>query len=519
MIQTHSKQLQERLKELKCLYQVLNLTADHNRPVADICAELIDILPPSMQYGDLAVARIALDGVSYHCKHWSEPVTSIKSPIINDNKEVGFIEIGYTGLDPTQPVDTLFLREEKKMLEAVSAHISRMLENRHMAIKLTQSERLKAIGQLTGGVAHDFNNLLTVILGNAELLSEKLTSHPDLYSLAKTTRMAAEKGAELTHRLLAFARQQALTPEMTDIRQLIEGMEGLIRRTLGTHIDIEIKSEQDLWAVLIDPPQLESAVLNLCINARDAMPEGGRLTIELANVVLSEMVTAWNEEVMPGEYIQLTVSDSGWGMSADIAKRAFEPFFTTKDPGKGSGLGLSMVYGFTRQSSGHVQLFSEPGKGSRIKLYLPRAQHESSESAAETVQSNTSGGGEKILLVEDDDLVRSHASNLLKIMGYQVVSASNGVEAMSILMQGDRFDLLFTDIVMPGGLDGRQLAVEAQKLYPEMPILFTSGYTEETMLHDGSLRPGIQLLNKPYKKQMLAQKIKQALSERTEQQP
>jgi len=518
-LQQSEEQLRERLKELNCLYQVLNLTADQNRPVATICAELIDILPPSLQHIDNAVARIELDGVLYHCKHWSTPVASLRSQIINDNKQAGFIELGYTSLVHSQNQEAPFLPDEKKMLEAVSAHVSRMLENRHISIKLTQSERLKAIGQLTGGVAHDFNNLLTVILGNAEILSEELTSHHDLHSLAIMTRQAAEKAAELTHRLLAFARQQALIPEITDIHALIEGMESLIRRTLGEHIEINIKSDPELWVALIDPSQLENAVLNLCINARDAMPEGGKLSIELANVVLNDTMIAWNEEVTSGEYIQLTVSDTGCGMTPDIAKRAFEPFFTTKDPGKGSGLGLSMVYGFTRQSSGHVQIYSEPDSGSCIKLYLPRGQREESVFEADIDQRSAQGGCEKILLVEDDDLVRSHASNLLNILGYKVVSASNGLEALSILMQGNQFDLLFTDIVMPGGLDGRQLAVEARKLYPDLPILFTSGYTDMTMLHDGSLRPGIQLLNKPYKKQMLAQKIRQALSERSEKQP
>ncbi|WP_409526462.1 GAF domain-containing hybrid sensor histidine kinase/response regulator [Nitrincola sp. MINF-07-Sa-05] len=514
-LQQSQERLQERLKELKCLYQVLNLTADQRRSVSDICSDLIDILPPSLKHGDAAVARIELDGVLYHCKHWSPPVASLKSAVFSDNKKAGFIELGYTKLVHTRDQEASFLSEEKKMLEAVSSHVSRMLDNRHMAIKLTQSERLKAIGQLTGGVAHDFNNLLTVILGNAELLSERLSSDDDLHSLAKMTKLAAEKAAELTHRLLAFARQQSLAPEITDIHTLIEGMESLIRRTLGENINIEIKSDPDLWVALIDPSQLESAVLNLCINARDAMPEGGRLTIELSNVELDDVVTAWSEEVAPGEYIQLTVSDTGTGMPPDIAKRAFEPFFTTKDPGKGSGLGLSMVYGFTRQSSGHAQLYSEPGIGSCIKLYLPRGQHVEPALPAIDAAQNSTSGGEKILLVEDDDLVRSHATNLLKIMGYQVVSASNGVEALSILMQGNTFDLLFTDIVMPGGLDGRQLAVEAQKLYPDLPILFTSGYTDAALLHDGSLKPGFQLLNKPYKKQTLAEKIRLALSERT----
>lgn len=386
-------------------------------------------------------------------------------------------------------------------------------DSREMNDRMRQSQKMEAVGQLTGGVAHDFNNLLTVILGNAELLSEQLTDQQQLRMLAEMTATAAERGAELTNRLLAFARRQPLEPKQVNLNKLIQGMDNLLRRTLQENIDIETVYAGGLWLSEVDPGQLEGALLNLAINARDAMPEGGKLTIETANTLLDESYASYHEEVTPGQYVLISVSDTGIGMPPHIVSRAFEPFFTTKQMGKGSGLGLSMVYGFAKQTGGHIKIYSEENEGTTVKLYLPRAVN----SADAVYEGHTApglvSGTEKILLVEDDSLVRQHVTAQLKTLGYQVISCSNAEDALDVIMQLSDIDLLFTDIVMPGSMNGRQLADATRELRPEIKILFTSGYTENAIVHHGRLDHGVHLLNKPYRRQELAAKVRKVLDE------
>lgn len=372
--------------------------------------------------------------------------------------------------------------------------------------RLRQARRLESVGQLTGGIAHDFNNLLQVILGNAELLTEHLRDDPKACALAAMTREAAERGAELTHRLLAFARRQALDPRPTDICQLIGSMETLLLRALGEQTDIVIAACDDLWPALIDGAQLENALLNLCINSRDAMPEGGTIKIEMANVTFDDD-TAPDADIAPGQYVMLSVSDTGMGMDSTTLARAFDPFFTTKGTAKGSGLGLSMVYGFVNQSKGHINIHSRPGTGTIVEIYLPRAL-----SAAERAQKPVSAavpehGAERILVVEDDELVLAHVSNLLLQLGYRIVTARNGNEALQALAEND-CDLLFTDVMMSGGMNGRELAAAARALCPNLPVLFTSGYAESTLVHEGRIGPEVNLINKPYRQQELAAKLR-----------
>ncbi|WP_366554948.1 hybrid sensor histidine kinase/response regulator [Aquibaculum sediminis] len=377
--------------------------------------------------------------------------------------------------------------------------------------KLRQSQKLEAIGQLTGGVAHDFNNLLTVILGNGELLAEALEADPELQRLASMVAKAAQRGADLTNHLLAFARQQALEPRAVDVNDLITRLEELLRRSLKEDIDILIHLDEALWQAEVDPGQLEVALLNLALNARDAMPDGGRLTIETRNVELDADYCREEQGLTPGNYVLLAVSDNGFGMTAETCAKVFEPFFTTKEPGKGSGLGLSMVYGFVRQSGGHARIYSEVGVGTTIKLYLPRADREvmsQIEDRPEALQE----GDAHILVVEDDDLVRDHLSGQLQTLGYQVTSAANGEAALALLREQDGFDLLLTDVIMPGGMTGRQLAAAALELHPRLPVLFTSGYTENAIVHGGRLDPGIHLLQKPYRRQELARKVHEVLT-------
>jgi PAS domain S-box-containing protein len=382
---------------------------------------------------------------------------------------------------------------------------------REMESRLRQSQRLESIGQLTGGIAHDFNNLLTVILGNAELLHEQLADNPKLAPLANMVVSAGERGAQLTQRLLAFARRQALDPKPVDINQLVAEMEPLLRRSLGAHIEIELIRGAGLWPALVDPAQLDNALLNLCLNARDAMPHGGRLTIETGHAHLSAEYAEQNADVRPGQYVMLAVSDTGSGIASEHLRRVFEPFFTTKTKGKGTGLGLSMIYGFAKQTGGHVGVYSEQGAGSTFKIYLPRALEAATASHRPTASLPATGGSETIVLVEDDDLVRRYAQELLEGLGYRVLEASSGAQALRILKEVERVDLLFTDVVMPG-MSGRQLADQAQALLPDLQVLFTSGYTENAIVHHGRLDPGVQLLSKPYRREDLARRIREMLN-------
>ena len=379
--------------------------------------------------------------------------------------------------------------------------------------RLQRSERMEAIGQLTGGVAHDFNNLLTVMLGNAEILVEKLAGQPRLLELAEMTRTAAVRGADLTHRLLAFARRQALEPVAVRINALVASMNVLLRRTLGRQVEIETIQGAGLWDALVDPSQLEGAVLNLCLNARDAMAGGGRLTIETANVWIDQAYADQHIEVRPGQYVLVAVSDTGSGIAAEHLERVFEPFFTTKDSGKGTGLGLSMVYGFVKQSQGHVKIYSEPGQGSTVKMYLPRAAQKDRRQPVSRVSAPAVQGSETILLVEDDELVCRYAEDQLRSLGYRVITAHTGAQALDALQQNPDIDLLFTDVIMPDNMNGRQLADAAATLRPTLRVLYTSGYTENAIIHHGRLDPGIQLLNKPYTRADLARKVRAALAE------
>lgn len=376
--------------------------------------------------------------------------------------------------------------------------------------RLHQSQRLESIGLLTGGIAHDFNNLLTVILGNAELLLEGAAENERQQRLLNVSLMAAQRGANLTSRLLAFARRQALRPQTIDVSRLIAGMDDLLRRTIGGAVEVDVDAGDDLRHVLVDPTQLESAILNLCINARDAMPNGGRLAIEACNAQLGEGDIG-TQDIAAGPYVMVSVSDTGTGMSSEVVAQAFEPFFTTKEVSKGSGLGLSVIYGFMRQSGGHVTIESEVDMGTVVRLYLPPAAQRAEETASEETDAGDHGGTEHVLVVEDDELVRDHVTAMLSNLGYAVVAAPNGPEALKFLRSDAPIDLLFTDVVMPGGMNGRQLADAARELRPDLPVLFTSGYAEDVIGRQGGLEPGIQLINKPYRRADVARKLRQVL--------
>lgn len=404
------------------------------------------------------------------------------------------------------------VRDAEGTPQAIMAVNTDITERLNLEQKLRQSQRLEAIGQLTGGIAHDFNNLLTVILGNVELLAEQLSAHPNLQLLAETTSSAAQRGADLTHRLLAFARRQALDPNVTQVNSLLAEIDPLLRRTLTANIELELVQGGGLWLCLVDSSQLEAAILNLCLNARDAMPEGGKLTIETANTSLDQAYADQHAEVIPGQYVRIAVTDSGHGIAPEVIGQVFEPFFTTKETGRGTGLGLSMVYGFVKQSGGHIKLYSEVGQGTTAKLYLPRSFQEQESQFSQQDSMTITGGAETILVVEDDDLVRNYVESQLRTLGYEVITARNGGEALQTLYRESEIDLLFTDVMMPGGMNGRQLANAAQQLRPQLKVLYTSGYTENAIVHQGRLDPGVHLLNKPYRLKELADMVRQVLS-------
>jgi PAS domain S-box-containing protein len=371
--------------------------------------------------------------------------------------------------------------------------------------RLRQAERLQAVGQLTGGVAHDFNNLLTVILGNAEVMIEDLADRADLRALGEMTRRAAERGAALTQRLLAFAQRQALDPRSVDLRSLLAEMYTLLRRTLPEDIALALIESETVWPAHVDPAQLENALLNLCLNARDAMPRGGRLTIETGNMTLDQDYADSHADVSPGDYATITVTDSGTGIAPEDLPRVFDPFFTTKEFG-------SMVYGFIKQSLGHITVYSEFGHGTSVKMLLPRARDAPTGRTEETIDLEDVRGSETILVVEDDDLLRANVERQLAGLGYQVIATATGIEALEIVRAGAPIDLLFTDVIIPGGLNGPALAQAARALLPTLRLLYTSGYTENAIVHQGRLDAGVQLLNKPYARTQLARKVRDVLT-------
>ncbi len=392
--------------------------------------------------------------------------------------------------------------------------------------KLRHVQKLESVGQLTGGIAHDFNNLLTIILGNLDTLRRRLLiPSPDqsgeerAATLLKPVDYAlqgARSAAQLTQRLLAFARQQPLEPVKLDVNELVSGLTELLRRTLGERITLESVLAGGLWPSFADANQVEAALINLCVNARDAMPDGGKLTIETSNAYLDEAYADQFDDVRPGQYVLLSVTDTGTGIAPEVLQRIFEPFFTTKPAGKGSGLGLAMVYGFVKQSGGHIRIYSELGEGTTVKIYLPRLtqveETKAAPAAKPAVESPLPHAApqEALLVVEDNRQVREYAKTCLEELGYTIFEAGDTAGALRILESGERIDLLFTDVVLPDE-SGRELSRHAVKLRPDLPILFTTGYTRNAIVHHGRLDADVKLLGKPYTQQDLARKIRELL--------
>lgn len=404
---------------------------------------------------------------------------------------------------------------EDRTAVRIAGIVADVTDRHEIEEQLRQAQKMEAVGQLTGGLAHDFNNLLTGITGSLDLLAIRVTQGrlDDLDRYLSAAQDAAKRAASLTHRLLAFSRRQTLDPRPTDVNQLVTEMEDLIRRTVGPAIALHVMRREDLWNSLVDPPQLESALLNLSINARDAMPDGGLLTIETGNIWLDTAAAA-ERELKPGAYITLSVVDTGTGMPPDVIERAFDPFYTTKPIGQGTGLGLSMIYGFTRQSGGQVRIQSEMGRGTTMCLYLPRymGHLQAADAPSEKVGSPTTLQGETVLVVDDEPTVRMLMTEVLEDLGYIAIEEANGANGLKVLQSGVHIDLLVTDVGLPGGMNGRQLADAARVTRPDLKILFVTGYAETAVLSDGHLDPGMHVMTKPFAMDALAGRVKELLT-------
>ncbi|MBA3677035.1 MAG: PAS domain S-box protein [Sphingosinicella sp.] len=404
------------------------------------------------------------------------------------------------------------LRELNETLEQrVAEEVARRSEAEEA---LRQSQKMETVGQLTGGIAHDFNNLLQVVSGNLDILCRKMPEEAAaLRRYAERAMEGAKRAATLTQRLLAFSRRQPLSPKPTDVNRLLPGMSELLHRTLGETIEVEAVLPPRIWLVETDPNQLENAILNLALNARDAMPEGGKLTIETQNTHLDESYAAQNPGVAVGQYVVMCLSDTGAGMDAETIAKAIEPFFTTKEVGKGTGLGLSMVYGFIKQSGGHLKIYSELGEGTTVKIYLPRLIGQAAaDPQDEPLPAPTGIGEETILVCEDDEDVRAYSAEVLRELGYRVLEAADARAALALLgNKGTKIDLLFTDVVLPGGMSGAVLAKEASNIRPGLKILFTTGYARNAIVHHGRLDPGVELITKPFSYADLAARIRDIL--------
>lgn len=406
------------------------------------------------------------------------------------------------------------VRDRTAELEQANIALQGEMADRHKAEQaLYQAQKMEAVGQLTGGVAHDFNNLLTVVIGNLQILAHHVREDGPATELIQAAVKAAKRGAELNRTLLAFSRKQRLAPEAVDFNEMITGVAQMLRRTLGEQVHIALKPADELPQAMADPAQLETALLNLAVNARDAMPEGGTLTIETATMLFDAHSAELEGDVVPGRYVMLAVSDTGGGMPPEVVARAFEPFFTTKETGKGSGLGLAMVYGFVKQSGGHVKIYSEPGIGTTVKIFLPQTVAAVEEADAQPGQTSQPTGQETILLVEDEEDVRQLACRVLESLGYRILQAGEGPTALGILDDNPDISLLFTDVVLPAGMTGPEIARQAQARRPDLKVLFTSGYTGNAVQHLESVSGHVRLLSKPYNIDDLAQMVRSALDE------
>ena len=432
------------------------------------------------------------------------------------NQMILMLALTFPAVSGLMYIGWIALQRTRDALHTAEALRRETLARKQVEDSLRQSQKMEAVGQLTGGIAHDFNNLLQVISANLHLIGKGLSGNAAVANRLTHAQEAVKRGASLASQLLAFGRRQPLEPRVVNIGKLVLGLEDMLRRSIGEAIELEAIVSGGLWNTEVDPGQIENAILNLAINARDAMQDSGKLTIELANASLDEAYTAQHADVLPGQYVLLAVSDTGMGMSPEVAAHAFEPFFSTKAPGAGTGLGLSMVYGFVKQSGGHVKIYSEPGLGTTIKLYLPRCRRNEDAEIAKNADA-PARGAETILVVEDDAAVRTATVDMLAALGYRVLTVADADSAMALITGGADVDLLFTDVVMPGTMRAPDLVRHARDALPDIAVLYTSGYAQNAIVHGGRLDAGVELLPKPYTADVLASRVRAVLNDRAQQ--
>ncbi len=479
-------------------------------------AAVADLYGVDAQQGAVGISR-----QNFLANVHPDDVPQLEAALMNELERAGDFELQYRIRHPDGRTRWLLSRghtyvdDTGRPVRRLGVGIE-VTRQRELEEQLRQSQKMEAVGQLTGGLAHDFNNLLTGVTGSLELLQTRIAQGRinDVDRYVNAAQSAAKRAAALTHRLLAFSRRQTLDPKPTDVNRLVGGMEELIRRTVGPEITVEPMAAADgLWPTLVDPGQLENALLNLCINARDAMPDGGKLIIETNNRWLDERM-AQDRDLPPGQYMSLCVSDSGTGMTPEVIAKAFDPFFTTKPIGQGTGLGLSMIYGFAKQSGGLVRIYSEIGQGTMVCLYLPRhlGEAETAELAPELADAPRAEDGQTVLVVDDEPTVRMLVAEVLEDLGYTAITAADGVAGLKVLRSDARVDLLVTDVGLPGGMNGRQVADAARVARHDLKVLFITGYAENAVLSHGHLDPGMHVLTKPFTMEALASRIKELIS-------
>ena len=469
---------------------------------------------------------------------WPQSVYGVLSaPVWRSLEHAGWVifEVSFLLISIRKSLSEMFnVAERQARLEILNASIERVVNERtaaltrenserrqaeerlqHSQAQLVQSQKMEAVGRLAGGIAHDFNNLLTVITGYSEILLLRLDERSPQRREAEEIQRAADRAAGLTRQLLAFSRKQVLQPKVLDLSRVVDGMEKMLQRLIGEDIELRAVFDRELGQVKADQGQIEQVILNLVVNARDAMPHGGKLTIETANVSLDQKSIFRNRNLEPGDYVMLAITDTGVGMTEEIKAHLFEPFFSTKGVGKGTGLGLATSYGIVCQSDGDIRVYSEPGSGTTFKIYLPRLLEKASDIAAPKPSSDLPGGTESILIVEDDAAVRKLARTVLHRCGYQLCEAVNAIEALALLERDLRFDLVITDVVMPQ-MSGKELYNELMKREPDAQVLFISGYTDDALAHHGVLDEGLYFLEKPFSPARLAQKVREVLNARRE---
>ena len=503
--------LRERMKELRCLYSIIDMLGKTDT-IEETLQKTVEIMPSGLNCSEIACARITLGDQEFKTENFQETAWKLSTDMIVSGKPVGVVEVRYLG-EMSDSDEGPFLKEERDLINAVAERLGRTIERNGMESQLKQAQKMESVGRLAGGVAHDYNNALSVIIGFTEMAIDGVDPTGPLRDDLDEVLKAANRATDITRQLLAFARKQTISPKVLDLNDNVESMLKMLRRLIGEDIDLVWSPGAGLWPVKMDPSQIDQIMANLCVNARDAIVGVGKVTIETENSTLDATYCADHPGFVPGEFVLLAVSDNGCGMDKEILDKIFEPFFTTKDVDKGTGLGLAMVYGIAKQNNGFVNVYSEPGQGTTIKIYLPRHGGKAVEIKRESTAQIPQGQGETVLVVEDDLSVLKLARQILEGLGYTVLTAGTTTEAIGLAEEhAGEISLLLTDVIMPE-MNGRDLAQQLQALYPDLKHIFMSGYTANIIATRGVIDKGEHFIQKPFSRRDLAIIVRKVLDE------